>query len=117
MAWGDDPAKVREYKREWRRKNLEKARASERAREQRRRLARYGLTQEQYTEMRTRQEGGCAICRSTLTGGKAECIDHCHRTGKVRSILCHPCNAALGLARESKEILQSMIGYLEVHHA
>ena len=71
--------------------------------------AKYGLTLEQYDEMRARQEGKCAICgddKSKLV------IDHNHRTGRVHSLLCHLCNAMIGCAREDIAILASAAAYL-----
>ena len=54
---------------------------------------RYGLTTEQVEAMRATQDGACAICEA-----KPErlSIDHCHETGRVRGLLCAPCNRALG---------------------
>lgn len=63
------------------------------------------------------QSGLCAIC-----GGEGftmkEChslklvVDHCHATGKVRGLLCHNCNRALGLLKDSSESLRCAINYL-----
>ena len=55
-------------------------------------LKKYGLTTEQYLQMVSDQDGLCALgC-----GRKATKIDHCHETGRVRGLLCHPCNVGLG---------------------
>ncbi|MGH2516458.1 MAG: endonuclease VII domain-containing protein, partial [Ktedonobacterales bacterium] len=71
--------------------------------------AKYGLTLEQYNAMHAAQEGRCAIC-----GMAAEklVVDHNHATGSVRSLLCHLCNAMIGCARESADILVSAAAYL-----
>ncbi len=42
------------------------------------------------------------------------CVDHDHQTGFVRGLLCRDCNAALGLFKDSQEILERAIGYLEI---
>ena len=57
----------------------------------------YNLTHEQYETMLAAQGGGCAICGSTDPGprNKHMHIDHDHATGKVRGILCGPCNTAV----------------------
>lgn len=40
-------------------------------------------------------------------------VDHCHDTGKIRGLLCHNCNRALGLLKDSVHTLESAIDYLE----
>lgn len=54
--------------------------------------ARYGITPEQWDEMLTKQGGACVICREPP---KRPVVDHDHKTGKVRGILCHRCNVIL----------------------
>lgn len=75
--------------------------------------AKYGITIEQYQEMRVRQDGRCAIC-GMEAGEKGEklVVDHNHQTGQVRGLLCHLCNAMIGCARESLEILAAASAYL-----
>lgn len=73
----------------------------------------YGLTLSQYDAMLNAQGGGCAICgRSPQVGKKSMPVDHCHRTGTVRGVLCDPCNRALEGFQDSPEILRSAISYL-----
>ena len=55
----------------------------------------------------------CEICKSK----SRLCIDHCHKTGAVRGVICNQCNLGLGQARDSVNILQSCIAYLENHEA
>jgi hypothetical protein len=73
----------------------------------RRRIKRYGLTDEEYRQLVARQKGRCAIC-----GRKELCIDHNHNTGKVRGLLCGRCNAALGLLDDSLEFVLKLGLYL-----
>lgn len=76
----------------------------------------YGLTPESYGAMVTTQNGGCAICGATSPGRKGSgrlLIDHCHDTGVVRGLLCHPCNAILGYAKDSADRLRAAADYLE----
>lgn len=54
---------------------------------------RYGLTLDQVAALSIKQCGACPLCRST-PGSLS--IDHCHKTGVVRGLLCAPCNRALG---------------------
>lgn len=72
--------------------------------------AKYGITIEQYHEMRERQEGHCAICG--VEAGEKLVVDHNHQTGQVRGLLCHLCNAMIGCARESLDILAAAAAYL-----
>lgn len=92
-------------------KELQKLRA------QKHNLKKYGLSVEQYNEMVEKQEGKCKICSSSdshRTGTKYNLfVDHCHATGKVRGLLCHHCNAGLGHLKDSKEILERAIRYLD----
>ena len=55
----------------------------------------------------------CQTCGIHITGKK--CIDHCHTTNRVRGILCHNCNTALGLLKDNKQTLQNMIDYVNKH--
>jgi hypothetical protein len=79
----------------------------------------FRITPEQYYEILRRQGGGCAICGTkTLTkkykGTPARHpVDHDHKTGIVRGILCDRCNRGLGLLGDSVEILRSALEYLE----
>jgi len=74
----------------------------------------YGITLAEYDEMFEKQNGVCAICSlPELT--RRLCIDHCHKTDKVRSLLCSRCNSILGQVEENQETLESMITYLERH--
>lgn len=58
-------------------------------------LALYGITLEDYEKMLESQNGGCAICGRVPTG-RALHVDHDHKTGLVRGLLCHSCNHAIG---------------------
>ena len=80
----------------------------------------YGLGREDYIELLTKQHGVCAICANpeslTLHGQKKRLsVDHNHTTGKIRGLLCHNCNTALGLVNEDCRVLLSMIRYVEQH--
>lgn len=78
-------------------------------------LRTYGLTQEEYLKMLEKQNDSCAICRTSNAGGKNGVwqIDHDHETGKVRGLLCWPCNAGLGQFKDNTEFLRSAAKYLE----
>ncbi len=74
-------------------------------------LRKYGLTLEQYDKLEKMQKGKCAICRSTELNKKLA-IDHCHKTGKVRGLLCSNCNNGLGKFKDSKKLLVKALKYL-----
>jgi hypothetical protein len=66
--------------------------------------ATYGITIEEYLAFGT----ACHIC-----GDEGTALDHCHSTGKVRGLLCRPCNIALGLFRDRPDLLTAAARYLE----
>lgn len=73
----------------------------------------YDLTPEQYAQMLEAQDGKCAICRHEFTGENRDTnVDHCHKTGKVRGILCPDCNRGLGLFRDDPVLLQRALEYV-----
>lgn len=72
----------------------------------------YGLTEIDYQNMLAVQAGKCCICGEIMA---LPFIDHCHKTGKVRGLLCQLCNLFLGSARESINNLRSAICYLAKH--
>lgn len=74
----------------------------------------YGITPEDYNEMFEAQEGCCAICSTHQVSMKHKLhVDHCHKTGKVRGLLCKNCNLALGNFQDSTKLLLKAIQYLE----
>jgi hypothetical protein len=65
--------------------------------------------------MLQQQNGLCAICKKTETGKTSNlCVDHCHKTGKVRGLLCNNCNKGLGLFKDNPEVLLNASAYLGV---
>lgn len=82
----------------------------------RKRCAKFGITTERYFALISAQEGRCAICRIDFSTRKyAPAIDHCHKSGKVRGLLCLNCNSGIGKLREDVQILQKAIAYIESH--
>lgn len=85
----------------------------------------YGITQKQYSDLYTKQNGECKICsvkmefsnETPLKGisrnGKACLIDHCHSSGKVRGLLCFHCNTALGHMFDNIDNVENMLKYLK----
>lgn len=79
----------------------------------------YGITQQDYDKMLLEQNNQCAICGTTEPKGRHTSnyfvVDHCHNSGKVRKLLCHHCNTALGLVGDNISTLETMIKYLQKH--
>ena len=62
----------------------------------------YGITVDRYEEMAMEQNGLCLICGKQPKENRL-CVDHCHTSGDVRGLLCHPCNLALGRFEKYQE--------------
>jgi len=80
----------------------------------------YGLTPKMYNQMLEDQNGKCPICQNQLREGWTKnhhknraCIDHCHKTNKVRGILCTMCNKGIGLLGDDLEGILRAKEYLE----
>ena len=82
----------------------------------------YGITLDEYNKMFNKQNGVCAICgqpetrKNKYTGICKLHIDHCHKTNKVRGLLCHSCNSAIGIMDDDIGILMKAINYLKSHN-
>lgn len=73
----------------------------------------YGITAEQYWAIYEIQGGRCYICQRASGKRRRLSVDHDHKTGKVRGLLCSPCNRdVLGHLRDSIEALQRAVTYL-----
>lgn len=86
------------------------------AKERRRTLRKYGLTQESYDRLLADQDGRCRTCGTSDPGGKGWCIDHCHKSGGVRALLCNGCNQALGFTGENPVVLRALADFAEQWH-
>jgi hypothetical protein len=75
------------------------------------RIRSYGISVEEYEDMLESQGGGCYICGIGPVG-RALDIDHDHRTGKVRGLLCSNHNRALGLLGDDPDLLLAAHTYL-----
>lgn len=78
----------------------------------------YGMTTTDYDHLHRKQGGVCAICgqppRNTSKKTKRLHVDHDHKTGKVRGLLCDGCNRGLGGFRDSVGTLSNAIEYLRL---
>lgn len=76
----------------------------------------YGITQDQYEKMLEAQGHKCLICETSFSDSDRStkaCVDHCHKTGKVRGILCWLCNTGIGKLKDNAELLMKAARYLE----
>jgi len=75
----------------------------------------FNLTLQEYNKILKKQGGVCAICRNKESN-KSLAVDHNHKNGKVRGLLCTNCNITLGTAKEDIKILFDCIKYLKFHN-
>ena len=100
------------YAREWRKKNPDKSKNNDLKKT-------YGITLDEYDELLNMQQKVCAICGNpeTAVDNKGHIrmmpVDHCHRTGKIRGLLCTGCNTALGGFKDDIDLLEKAIKYLK----
>jgi hypothetical protein len=83
-------------------------------------LKKRGLTEAEYDALLVAQDGLCAICRkpedhpARLTKGPRRLsIDHCHKSGKIRGLLCSKCNRAIAMLGDDIQSIKCVIAYLE----
>ena len=106
-----NPEKIRVYAR----KSYDKTRDSWTNRSL---LRAYGISLEQYKELYRLQNGECAICLKKHDGYDPKGnkrrldVDHCHKTKRVRGLLCLKCNRSIGMMDDSPEILERAVRYL-----
>lgn len=82
--------------------------------------AKYGITVEDYQAMFDSQNGVCKLCGLEETtrisrgeGIRSLAVDHDHKTGKVRGLLCHQCNVVLGQYEKHKDLFPKFQEYLD----
>lgn len=78
---------------------------------------RYGITPEQYDALLAQQDGKCALCGNPPTGRRRLCVDHSHKNGRVRALLCDPCNAGLGAFRDDPKLLTKAAAFVSAYLA
>ena len=76
---------------------------------------RYGITLEEYNSMLDSQNSLCYICETTFDEDNKAQVDHDHKTGKIRKLLCRNCNTAIGHMKEDIDVLKKSIKYIEEH--
>ncbi len=93
--------------REWNRKNKEKKHFQSIKRQ-------YGVSMGRYKKIFNAQKGKCALCgKSQVACTRRLHIDHNHKTGEIRGLLCHGCNTGLGSFNDDISLLKKAISYLQ----
>lgn len=76
----------------------------------------YNLSIEEYDKLLLEQNYKCAICRTPQSDLKRSlAVDHCHKTGKVRGLLCTSCNIGLGNFKDNVSNVEDALFYLILH--
>lgn len=109
-GYRNNPEKHRIYNREWGRRYPDKK--ADIALK-----TRLGLPHGTYATMLAAQDGKCAICGRTEPGGRTRRfhVDHDEATGKIRGLLCSPCNTGIGQLQHDPNLILSAIEYLRLH--
>lgn len=79
---------------------------------------RYGIEYEDYINLLIKFNYKCGICDATQSKHKKSSdlyIDHCHKTNKIRGLLCNACNLGLGSFYDNEELLKRAILYLGLY--
>jgi hypothetical protein len=120
---------IKARQKRWYEANKEKQKVRERARYQEKKdyntsvrlQSKFGITLDEYNAMLALQRGLCAVCGSEPNikdkNGNIRrlAVDHDHKTGKVRQLLCNACNTSIGLVKENVSTLVNMIDYIKKH--
>lgn len=99
--------KGKDHAKKWREANPEKYLALQ--------IRSYGISLEEYYQMRNQQNGLCKLCGNppgVNPRQKRLCIDHDPETGRIRGLLCDTCNRALGMLGDTKDSLKKVVDYL-----
>ena len=117
--YGDNKEKLKKRQRDWEKDNKEKISETKRKHYQNnpevyreRSLQRsYGIGIEEYNRILESQESRCAICWVKPDERRLG-VDHDHKTGRIRGLLCNPCNRALGGFQDNSVTVQRAADYL-----
>jgi len=101
----DNHKEIIEKRRKYCEENLEKIRGNYFQRK-------YDLSYEDWVKMWVGQDGDCAICGEPFNKHSDAQVDHDHKTGKIRGLLCNKCNFAIGLLNDDPELVMRLAEYL-----
>lgn len=100
------------YRKIWNQNNPEKRKMH---RKIHKKLRKYKLKRKDYNKMVEYQGGKCVICEKTCTKNPVLSIDHDHKTGKVRGLLCNACNSGIAFFKDDINLIERAIHYLQAH--
>lgn len=111
----ENKEKVNEKNRKWVKNNYEKKYSNSKNSKL---LKEYGITLEEYNKMSEAQNHRCKICNKEETKKMSDTkwklsVDHCHKTGKIRGLLCAKCNVGLAKFEEDEQQFINAIKYLK----
>src|SRR5579863_8484939 len=95
-----------DYQKKWRKDNKSRIKAQARKRYstdgrwEKQLRERFGISSDKYWEMHATQNGLCKICGKPQSVGTKLDVDHDHKTGKIRALLCRHCNAGIGQLKD-----------------
>lgn len=72
----------------------------------------YGMSVAEYRKLERKQKGLCKLCKCEETHYRRLSVDHCHKTGRVRGLLCNNCNRGLGLLKDNVTVLKRAVKHL-----
>lgn len=73
----------------------------------------YNISPEEYNQLLVKQDFKCALCgRHASEFQRGLAIDHCHETGRIRGMLCMPCNTSLGQLGDTPEAISKVLSYI-----
>lgn len=123
MPYEDNLKRKSEYNKQWREDHPEKAKgySKEYCRKHRKRAKiihlqrNYNLSYEDWLKIWENQDGKCAICKIAFLTQSDAYVDHDHKTGEIRSLLCKKCNFGLGMFDDDPELTTKATEYLTTH--
>lgn len=78
------------------------------------RTKRLGITNDEFLAIMAQQADACGACGDLLRMGTGQyAVDHCHKTGRVRGVLCGNCNLALGHLKDDPRRILALVEYLD----
>lgn len=126
--YNENKEKVNEQNKIWAENNIEKMKSYKNKNYHKnptksrkiRLCSKYKLTHEEYEILMEQAGTNCPICETLFdwenrNKGNRPCIDHCHKSNKIRGIICGKCNAAMGSFNDDISILEKAIQWLNKH--